>query len=508
MIAGQIFNATTQINDNQYHTTYVVIDYSDEVRFAIPFDEKRMTDLGLNTDLDIQQALKKINETNSNDETAIILNHNCLTKVTKAIQNLGKNNPDRTSFAFVVQHCANKIKKLARSGLPLKQPLCFCFFVRPEPEILGTREASSDFNKHKLNEVYPQSLEVDYDWFKNGYNGMFTNLHIRQLVSCTHELSHIVHSASFGFQDFPPISEGFSEFVPYYLMNMEQLDTSHHQSIADLREKDILTIAFMDEFKLFSLGQPIENHTVQDLRTYQSAYLWVRGYMKKVEDKLKKQNPDTLNATEIKFKAAELVLNELKTIREENNYPQNQYRDIKQRAQKLADLVDMSVEDLFDKKTLQSVGQFDVINTLKEKNITIPNRKETSAEPNPLDMIAKKTDALNKLGTIGLLLINIAPHYLENNASSQLTPPEQNFMDCLDNFRKIFDLTKADAVRFICHKLVQLVDWDVPPQKKQTYLAAVLRVDKKQIEDLLSPTVVSSQNVVTPVSKQNENTTR
>lgn len=239
-----------------------------------------------------------------------------------------------SSFISIFQRYAKRLNEDVIHKMPtVKQSIHFSFFVTSNPEVKGIMGASSQQNTYTLDENYPEALQISACKIESGYNSD-AEKSIRRQVSGIHELVHVLHGGYFCFKEFGQMCEGFAEMVPYYLMDMEQLDEKHHNDILNLKEKDILTLGFLNHCGYFGLGRASKPYTVQDLRTYQSAYLWMMGYIKRVEEKYSCD----------KFKATEMLLNEFADISHE---------EWKERSERIAAYVDMSVEDAFAGKTIQ-----------------------------------------------------------------------------------------------------------------------------------------------------------
>ncbi len=373
-----------------------------------------------------------------------------------------------SSFLSVFQGHAKRLHKEVIQKMPtIKQPVHFSFFVTSNPNVRGIMCASSQQNAYILDVDYPKALQVSSDAIKCGY--LEVEKSIRKQVSGIHELVHVLHGGYFDIKDVGQICEGFAELVPFYLMDMEQLDEKHHHDILQLQKADILTLDFLNACGCFGLGRSERPHTVQDLRTYQSAYLWMMGYIKRVEKKYKCD----------KFKATEMILTTFANMHENWNI----------RSRQIADFVSMPVQEVFAGKTLQLEGQThiaDIIKDYYQKNhLTMKDYNCQPAEKEPLTIITDKQE-WDKLGYVGVLFQNIAPHYLEmTNHQSPLTSDEQKLLCCIEYFQETFNLTKKDTMRAIFNKLKQYVDWDVSSQQKQEALIAwLLRGNQEKIAQI------------------------
>lgn len=188
-------------------------------------------------------------------------------------KNLGKN--------FI-----ENIDKLAQdiTNLPLnyKNPIHFSFLVVPTgkefsgivklPVEKGMCEAPIALDKQ-----YPLTLCVDENWFIQG----FDNINISSRVGLTHELAHIIHGGY--FRNLGQISEGFAELLPHYLMNFEAQNINHKKALASFDEKDMQTMAFVNQNGMFA-KENIDGRNTQQRQSYMSVYLWMLGYVKRVEN--------------------------------------------------------------------------------------------------------------------------------------------------------------------------------------------------------------------------------
>lgn len=181
-----------------------------------------------------------------------------------------------------ISNMENLIKKVAQVPLNYKKSFRASFLVFPEGkefgEVLGLPieqgmcEASVALDKN-----YPLALMVDENWFENGFG---KELSFQQQVGLIHELGHIVHGAY--FRNMGCMGEGFAELLPHYLMGLE--NQKHQQKIFALTDENLQTLDFIHQNGMFALEPPNGANT-QELKSYMSVYLWMLGYVKRLEDK-------------------------------------------------------------------------------------------------------------------------------------------------------------------------------------------------------------------------------
>ncbi len=450
------------VHENGVDTKYIIIDYSNELRFAIAFNE-------LNNLFGVETQNKDI-------ETIIA-------EVTNVLKDKGQN--DDKSFMRVQQYYAEKIIALKEKGLSVKEPVCFSFFVHPDTK--GIRQATGVLSRYSLHELYPEALQVDSTLFKQGYTCSAEKCYTRYQEAAIHELVHVLHSGYFGFDKFGVIGEGFAEMVPYYLMDMEVKDVKHHTAIIHLNEQDILPLDFVNKCGVFSLG---DKPFVQDLRTYQSMYLWMIGYMKRVE---KIYQCD-------KFKATERVLKKFSQIAKIPNY----YKRMKMLAGFISTPDDkISVQALMNGRILQMLGKSYTTKVIKKYNkdngLTVNHIQEDKT--NPLMYVIENASSLEKLGSIGILFQDVVPNYL-GVTPKKLSKNEHLLLQLIEHFQEKYGLTKQDTVCAICDRLAKTGEWKQKTPQKQEYIAWLFSVDKDKVKALWRHPVIKKQSGKSVVAQQ------
>ncbi len=325
-------------------TKFIVVDVSEHLRFAVPIG--KINELGIST--------------KGKQDTEIVA------ELTACLNNRAKN--DKTSFVGFMKSYAEEIISLKEKGLNIKDPICFSFFVLPDEQIWNDdqlrsgkrlrdmRAAGKISDAYPLDTVYPNALQVNWSWFKDGYTSS-EQQNIRTQVCALHELSHGFHGAYF-WTNLGNIGEGFAEMLPYYLMDMELKDTEHAQEITHLKTDDLKLLADLNERGIFADGYPTENQTVQNLKSYQSMYLWMVGYMKRIEDYYHMD----------KFQATNFVLKKFSQIA--------QFPDSDKRMEWIAHIADIdNPKDMLFGTILQQEGLNHIRNTFQ---INTPHSKITT----------------------------------------------------------------------------------------------------------------------------------
>ncbi len=426
-----------KIMDNGVAEKYVVLDYSDILRFAVPLTEI--------------PALFGVEITDKSDETIIY-------EATKALQKKGASN--NKSFIAVQQHYAEKIITLFEKNeaqddwLSIKKPIRFTFYVRPDSEgNMGIRGASSNFAKHSLDDVYSLPLQVNIGMFNKGYENSADEDDAFNQVRTVHELIHNLHGAYFNLE-LGWVCEGFAEMVPYYLMDKEPEDPLHHNTVMNIPKDDMLSLNFIQKFGCFALGQR-EKQAVQDLKTYQSMYLWMVGYTQRVEQKY---GLSKLNATK-------LILKQFSAIAK---LPDHQMKN-----KWLAGFIGIPVEDILTGKTLQQEGQNAIIKRVQDyyqaKGLTLSGTDKTDytqMKHNIVDYV-QNAEGFERLGHIGLLFQNVVPYYL-GIQKGPLTQSGKEMCDILEKFRKHYQLTKSDTVVTIQIQFKQFLNSERYKQDDET----------------------------------------
>ena len=253
------------------------------------------------------------------------------------------------------------INQLAQQidSLPLQHepPLRFTFIVVKNGEEysravnLPIEEGICEV-KTDIDTAYPLSLCVDRNWFQQGFG---RSLSFPLKVGLIHEMGHVVHGGY--FHNLGQISEGFAELLPHYLMDMEQKNQKHRQAIMQMSEKELQTMDFMNKKGMFAQDE-IDGTSTQQHKSYMSAYLWMLGYIKRVEQQ---HNMD-------KFAATQWILKRFSQI--------DKWHDEKQKETAVSALIELPVQEVYQGLTLQQEGK----DYLKHKYPLRPQQRIKPAE--------------------------------------------------------------------------------------------------------------------------------
>ena len=220
------------------------------------------------------------------------------------------------------------INLLSSQNMPYPKEGSYQIVVLPQGEVF--KNISGVPWTYGINGIdgWPQALAFDDSRFFN----LNPNTYFIGLV---HELAHLIHG---DWLDIYPICEGFAEAVPFYILNLT--DEKQRQIALNLKPKQISSVD-----KLIKRGMflPEEDYSkagrVQYLKTYISMYLWMRGYLIKVQEKYNFDKLQALNFVLQEFKAA----GALPTLKEQENY--------------IANLIGWKRKKVFDRADLQLIGQ-------------------------------------------------------------------------------------------------------------------------------------------------------
>lgn len=238
------------------------------------------------------------------------------------------------NFIEVIDGYAQEIAALP---LDYPQPPVFSFLVLPRGEVFHQLtgcpfDSGMAGAKISLDKDYPLALGVDKVWFENGFN---SEANIKRKAGLCHELAHVVHSAWF----IKMTNEGFAELLPHYLMNLEAQNLCHRAAIAQFAEKEMLTLDYIDKHGMF-LPEDLQDRCkcTQERKAYMSYYLWMLGYMRRLEQRYQLD----------KFGAANLLLKEFSKLDKLSD---------KQKNYGVADLAGADESMLLNSLTLQQEGK-------------------------------------------------------------------------------------------------------------------------------------------------------
>ena len=88
----------------------------------------------------------------------------------------------------------------------------------------------------------------------------------------------------------------FSQTIPLYILDLQKQFTSHTEALIKLDEKQILTAKELLEEDNYTFGitEILPNKTCSFKLSYISSYLFVRGCIKRIEEKYKINKVDSL----------------------------------------------------------------------------------------------------------------------------------------------------------------------------------------------------------------------
>lgn len=113
------------------------------------------------------------------------------------------------------------------------------------------------------------------------------DLSISQKTNCLHELAHLIQSMFFSDQN-QYLGEGFAETIVFYILGYDEIYLEHRNLLTVLKEEQILTVKELIELgnqRQFHPPRLIPHSTCSFEITYISSYLFVRGIIKKIEEK-------------------------------------------------------------------------------------------------------------------------------------------------------------------------------------------------------------------------------
>ena len=148
-------------------------------------------------------------------------------------------------------------------------------------------------------------------------------------IGLVHELGHSIHG---DWIKIYPILEGFAEVIPFYMLDLK--DEKQQNLALNLTPKEIYSVNTLIERDMYE-----KDTQAQYRKTYISMYLWMRGYLIKVQEKYNFDKLQALNFVLQEFKKAAA----LPTLKKQENY--------------IANLIGWKRKKVFDKVDLQLIGQ-------------------------------------------------------------------------------------------------------------------------------------------------------
>ena len=202
---------------------------------------------------------------------------------------------------------------------------------------------------YSVDECSKSCLVIDENWFENFPETMDERLK----VGITHEFAHMVHGEY--FYQMVGIDEGFAEVFPHYLVSYDQQNQIHQQAIRNFSEKDFQTMDYLNQKGMFSLENPHQKNT-QELKSYMSAYLWMLGYLKRVEKKLNKD----------KFAATNWILEKFAVV--------DEYKTKEEKYDAIAHFIGENAADVFRTTKLHKEGKNYLLNEYYQNSVMIRNQ--------------------------------------------------------------------------------------------------------------------------------------
>ncbi len=101
-----------------------------------------------------------------------------------------------------------------------------------------------------------------------------------------HELAHLIHSNFFNESSL--LKEGIAETIPLYILDLQNKYVDHTEALLDMDESQISTAEELlneEENNQFGVAELLPNKSCSFRYSYISSYLFVRGCIKKIEEK-------------------------------------------------------------------------------------------------------------------------------------------------------------------------------------------------------------------------------
>lgn len=217
-------------------------------------------------------------------------------------------NYDAGDYDDAINLYANYIKRI--KDLNIKYPgnanPIFYLYLVPDENFIELLDYSYDTSSGGK-----PVLSYDLDGFNYAY-GESQNLCYRILkptmlleASTIHEFAHLVHSQFFRKTMF--LCEGFADTLTFYILDCEAKLIEHRNTIKNMKKSQVLSakqLLDMEEEGTFYGGATLlPNKSCSFDLTYISSYLFVRGYISTIEEKL------NLNKIEAMQRFLEIVRN-------------------------------------------------------------------------------------------------------------------------------------------------------------------------------------------------------
>lgn len=194
-----------------------------------------------------------------------------------------------------------KMIKTLKIEFPSNSNPKFYIYIVPDKNFEKYLNIPSSFAGKKGGGKPVPSLDID--GFKEAYGTSQnlcinkTDISIQTEVNLIHEITHLFHHEFFSQSQI--LQEGFAECIPLYILDYEDKFIKHKDLLESISEDDILTVDQMiieEKNNMFGCNSLSDNNNGCTFRqSYISSYLFVRGYIKKLENKYKLNKNEALH---------------------------------------------------------------------------------------------------------------------------------------------------------------------------------------------------------------------
>ena len=181
---------------------------------------------------------------------------------------------------------------------------------------------------------------------------IFREYSISTQVNFIHEIAHIMHSL---FYNNSVLCEGLAEIIPEYILGFEEKDPSFFKKLSQLKLDQLPDIKELKENGFFTTNN--SSRFAQYSPSYQSAYLWMRGLIKRIEKKEKLSKEDALRKT-------------LHLLSKINSKLMPEQMGI------LGEKIGLSAEELYTTLTLQQESLKEIEKLSKRKNLLVFSKEK------------------------------------------------------------------------------------------------------------------------------------
>lgn len=171
------------------------------------------------------------------------------------------------------------------------KPICYLYIV-PFDQYVELLGCPDKFNKGKGSGKPVNCFDID--GFSYAF-GISDNLcenfgkdkkGIAYYENEMHELSHLIHSNF--FRDSTMLGEGVAETIPLYILDLQEKYLSYTEALSDLDKNQVLTpkeLLNEKEENSFGVAELLPDKSCSFRLSYISSYLFVRGCIKRLEEK-------------------------------------------------------------------------------------------------------------------------------------------------------------------------------------------------------------------------------